>query len=100
MVPFFLFKNSNPRENILCENDSCKVLNIVIDIFNEGDIENSKININNALDNEFDTSNITQFFINILDVRNKLIETYSLNNAPQITFLGNLVDIISKKVNV
>lgn len=97
MVPFFLLKNSKPRENVLCENESCKILNIVIDIFNEGDIDNSKMNINNSLA-DFDTSNITQFFINIIDVRNKLIETYSLNNAPHITFLGNLIDIISERV--
>ena len=102
MVPFFLCKNSKPRENVLCNSEPCKVLNIVVDIFNnEEEIEYSKTNINKSLfdkrtmDYGLDTTNITQFFINILEIRN---EMNPHNIDSQISFLGNLIDIISKKI--
>ena len=102
MVPFFLCKNSKPRENILCNSTPCKVLNIVIDIFNdEHDIENSKRNITDSMfdrssmDQGLDTSNITQFFINIKDIRDEL-NSYNMN--AQISFLSNLIEIFAKKM--
>jgi hypothetical protein len=112
MVPFFLCSNSNPREKLLCDGRSCKVLNIVIDIFNdETDIETSKRYIIESLTNKseldapLDTSNITQFFINILDVRNGiLMDVMKQPGKNPYTadehhlFLGMIADVLCKKM--
>jgi hypothetical protein len=112
MVPFFLCKNSNPREKLLCNGIPCKVLNIVIDVFiDETDIENSKRYIiesltnKSELDRPLDTSNITQFFINISDVRNGILQDamkqpgknpYTADEHH--LFLGMIADILCKKM--
>ena len=111
MVPFFLCANSNPREKILCDGRPCKVLNIVIDIFNdEEQFEASKKYIEGLLSDKrevespLDTSNITQFFINIGNVRDGIFqEAIKKSKNPYIAeehhlFLGMLADTICKKV--
>jgi hypothetical protein len=111
MVPFFLCKNSNPREKLLCNGMPCKVLNIVIDLFiDETDIENSKKYITESLTNKreldapLDTSNITQFFINISDVRNGILQDAMKQGKNPYTadehhlFLGMIADVLCKKM--
>jgi hypothetical protein len=111
MVPFFLCANSNPRKNLLCDGRPCKVLNIVIDIFgDEEQLEASKkyaidsLSDKRELDAPLDTSNITQFFINISDVRNGILQdAMKQGKNPYIAeehhlFLGMLADTICKKV--
>ena len=111
MVPFFLCKNSNPREKLLCNRMPCKVLNIVIDIFiDETDIETSKTYITESLTNRreldgpLDTSNITQFFINISDVRNGILQDAMKQGKNPYTadehhlFLGMIADVLCKKM--
>ena len=112
MVPFFLCKNSNPREKLLCNGMPCKVLNIVIDIFrDEPDIEASKSYITESLTNKreldepLDTSNITQFFINISDIRNGILQDAMKQPGknPYIAdehhlFLGMIADVLCKKM--
>lgn len=111
MVPFFLCSNSNPRERLLCDEKPCKVLNIVIDIFNdEEQIEASKRYITETLtskrelDASLDTSNITQIFVNILDVRDGIIkEAMKKGKNPYIaeehyTSLGLIADVLCKKM--
>lgn len=111
MVPFFLCSNSNPREKLLCDGRPCKVLNIVIDIFNdEEQIEASKKYIETSLSSKrevevpLDTSNITQFFINILHVRDGIFQdAMAKSKNPYIAeehhlFLGMLADTICKRV--
>ena len=112
MVPFFLCKNSNPREKLLCNGMPCKVLNIVIDIFrDEPDIEASKSYITESLTNKreldepLDTSNITQFFINISDIRDGIFQDamkqpgknpYTADEHH--LFLGMIADVLCKKM--
>ena len=111
MVPFFLCANSNPREKLLCDRRPCKVLNIVIDIFNdEEQIESSKKYIESSLsdkrevDSPLVTSNITQFFINIIDVRDGIIQDAMKKGKnpfiaeKQYLFLGMLANTICKRV--
>ena len=111
MVPFFLCANSNPRKNLLCDGRPCKVLNIVIDIFSdEEQLEASKkyaidsLSDKRELDAPLDTSNITQFFINISDIRNGILQdAMKQGKNPYIAeehhlFLGMLADTICKKV--
>ena len=111
MVPFFLCDNSNPRLKFLCEGRPCRVLNIVIDMFNgEEDLENSKKYITESLTNKreldasLETSNITQYFVNITDVRDGIFkDTMAKKNNPYIAdehyiFLGILADILCKKM--
>lgn len=111
MVPFFLCSNSNPREKLLCDGKQCKVLNIVIDIFNdEEQIEASKRYIMESLANKreldasLDTSNITQIFVNIVEVRDGIIQAaMAKGKNPYIaeehyTSLGMIADIICKKM--
>jgi hypothetical protein len=111
MVPFFLCSNSNPRLKLLCEGRPCKVLNIVIDLFiDETDIENSKKYITESLTNKreldapLDTSNITQFFINISDVRNGILQDAMKQGKNPYTadehhlFLGMIADVLCKKM--
>lgn len=110
MVPFFLCANSNPREKLLCNGMPCKVLNIVIDIFTDG-IEDSKRYIiesltdRSELNEPLDTSNITQFFINISDVRNGIVmDAMKQGKNPYIAdehhlFLGKLADTFCRKMS-
>jgi hypothetical protein len=111
MVPFFLCANSNPRKKLLCDGRPCKVLNIVIDIFSdEEQLEASKkyaidsLSDKRELDSPLDTSNITQFFINISDIRNGILQdAMKQGKNPYIAeehhlFLGMLADTICKKV--
>ena len=111
MVPFFLCSNSNPREKILCDGRPCKVLNIVVDIFNdEEQIEASKKYIESSLSDKrelespLDTSNITQFFVNIGNVRDGIFQEAMKKSKNPYTaeehhlFLGMLADTICKKV--
>ena len=111
MVPFFLCSNSNPREKLLCDGKPCKVLNIVIDIFNdEEQIEASKRYIIESLTNKreldasLDTSNITQIFVNIVEVRDGIIQAaIAKGKNPYIaeehyTSLGMIADILCKKM--
>jgi hypothetical protein len=111
MVPFFLCDNSNPRLKMLCEGRPCRVLNIVIDLFiDETDIENSKKYITESLTNKreldasLDTSNITQFFINITDVRNGILQDAMKQGKNPYTadehhlFLGMIADVLCKKM--
>jgi hypothetical protein len=112
MVPFFLCANSNPRKKLLCDGRQCKVLNIVIDIFSdEEQIEASKkyaidsLSDKRELDAPLDTSNITQFFINISDVRNGILQDamkqpgknpYTADEHH--LFLGMIADVLCKKM--
>lgn len=111
MVPFFLCANSNPRKKLLCDGRPCKVLNIVIDMFiDEEQIEASKkyaidsLSDKRELDAPLDTSNITQFFINIDDIKNGIFaDAMSKGKNPYIAeehylFLGMLADVFCKKV--
>ena len=111
MVPFFLCSNSNPRTKMLCDGNQCRVLNIVIDMFNgEEDIENSKKYINEILANmseldiPLDTSNITQYFVNISEVKDGIFKDIMAQNKNPYTadehhlFLGTLSDILCKKM--
>jgi hypothetical protein len=111
MVPFFLCANSNPREKLLCDGRPCKVLNIVIDLFNsEEQLEASKkyaidsLSDRREVDTPLDTSNITQFFINIYDVNNGIFaDAMSKGKNPYISeepnlFLGMLSDTFCKKM--
>ena len=109
MVPFFLCANSHPRENLLCDEKPCKVLNIVIDIFKDGTEESERyitesLTNMSELDAPLDTSNITQFFINISDVTNGIS-----GNAPEknpfeyllnqnYLFLGMIADTFCNKM--
>lgn len=111
MAPFFLCSNSNARKNMLCDGRPCSVLNIVIDIFrDEDDIEESKKYIIESLTNKreldapLDTSNITQFFINICDIEDGILrDAMSKGKNPytaeeHYTVLGMLADILCKKM--
>jgi len=111
MVPFFLCANSNPRAKILCDGRSCKVLNIVIDMFkDEEDVENSKKYINSSLtdrrelDSSLETSNITQYFINITSVKHGIMQNATKENKNPYTtdehhlFLGMISDVLCKKM--
>ena len=111
MAPFFLCRNSNPRLKIQCQERPCRVLNIVIDMFNgEEDLENSKKYITESLrdirelDAPLDTSNITQFFINIIDVKNGIFSDMMAQNKNPYNadehhlFLEKLSDILCKKM--
>jgi hypothetical protein len=107
MVPFFLCANSHPRQDLLCNGMPCQVLNIVIDIFKDG-IEESVNYINETLNRKepkLDTSNITQYFINISNVYNGIVddamkknirEPYTVNE--HFSFLGILADTFCKKM--
>jgi hypothetical protein len=111
MVPFFLCDNSNPRLKLLCEGRPCRVLNIVIDMFNgEEDLENSKRYITESLTNKreldasLETTNITQYFVNIADVKDGIFrDIMAKGKNPYIAdehhiFLGTLADILCKKM--
>jgi len=110
MVPFFLCSNSHPRQNMLCDGRPCKVLNIVIDIFNdEEQIDASKRYIEESLsskielDAPLDTSNITQIFVNIINVKDGIIQAAMAKGQnpftveEQYTFLGMIADTLCKK---
>jgi hypothetical protein len=111
MVPFFLCSNSGPRQHLLCEERPCRVLNIVIDMFNgEEDIENSKRYITESLTNKreldesLETANITQYFVNITSVKDGIFQDMlSKGKNPYIAdehhiFLETLSYILCKKM--
>ena len=111
MVPFFLCSNSNPRLKMLCDGKPCRVLSITVDIFNgEEDIENSKKYITESLtnarelDESLETANITQYFINIFDVKNGIFKDVMEKGKNPYSadehhlFLGMLADILCKKI--